>query len=147
MDPLKGGNRMKLARGLAAVALFVSFAVSWAICQVGGTPGNPDVWGGPHVSMVISEKNATLEFDCAEGVVLNPIKPDANGNFRVDGTYTPQRGGPVKKDSPPADLPATYKGTIHGNTMQLQIVLASQDQQPPALTLTKGQAGHVGKCR
>ena len=125
----------------------VMFGTSMVVCQVGGTPGAPDVWGGPHVSVVTSEKNVTLEFDCAEGVILNPIKPDANGDFSAEGTYTPQRGGPVKKVSPPNDLPATYKGTIHGNTMHLEVILANQDQQPPALTLTRGQAGRVVKCR
>lgn len=134
-------------RGAWDVALWLLIAVSAAVCQVGGTPGNPEVWGGPHVSMVISEKNATLEFDCAEGVILNPIKPDANGDFSADGTYTPQRGGPVKKDAPPNDFPATYRGTIHGGSMQLEVVLSNKDQQPPPLTLTRGEAGRVVKCR
>jgi len=139
---------MKLNRSLAIISFFLLvLSVSAALGQVGGTAGNPDVWGGAHVSMVASEKNVTLEFDCAEGVILNPLKPDANGNFSAEGTYTPQRGGPVKKDSPPNDLPATYKGTIHGDTMHLEVILANKDQQPAPLTLTRGQAGHVVKCR
>jgi hypothetical protein len=138
---------MKSRRGFKNIVLFLMCGASMAVCQVGGTPGTPDVWGGPHVSIVTSEKNVTLEFDCAEGIILNEIKPDADGNFSAEGTYTPQRGGPVKKDSPLNDLPAIYKGTIHGNTMQLQVVLANQDQRPPPLTLTRGQAGRVVKCR
>jgi hypothetical protein len=138
---------MKLHRNLSSLVLLVMFGTSMVVCQMGGTPGTPDVWGGPHVSMVASYENVTLEFDCAEGVILNPIKPDANGDFSAEGTYTPQRGGPVKKDSPPNDLPATYKGTIHGNTMHLEVILANQDQQAPPLTLTRGQAGRIVKCR
>ncbi len=137
---------MKSHRSVSSIVLFLICGACMAVGQVGGTPGTPDVWGGPHVSMVTSEKNVTLEFDCAEGIILNPIQPDAKGNFSAEGTYTPQRGGPVKKDSPPTDLPAIYKGTIHGNTMQLQVVLANQDEQPPPLTLTRGQAGRVVKC-
>ncbi len=133
-------------------------AVLFAILFVLGVPavfgqqedknpaGNPEVWGGEHVSLVMSQENATLEFDCAEGVVTNPIRPDANGDFTAAGTYTPQRGGPVRKDSPPADLPATYKGTIRGNTMHLQVVLADAGASPPAMTLTRGATGHVVKC-
>jgi hypothetical protein len=138
---------MKLSQSIAIGALVLCLGYGVGLGQVGGTPGTPDVWGGPHVSIVTSEKNVTLEFDCAEGIILNPIQPDANGNFSAKGTYTPQQGGPVKKDSPPNDLPATYKGTIHGNAMHLEIILANQDQQPPPLTLTRGQAGHVVKCR
>lgn len=138
---------MKLTLNITDIVLLLVFATSVGNCQVDGTPGTPDVWGGAHVSMVSSQKNVTLEFDCAEGVILNPITPDANGNFSAEGTYTPQRGGPVKKDSPPNDLPATYKGTVHGSTMHLEVILANQDQQPPPLTLTRGQAGHVVKCR
>lgn len=139
---------MKRSRSLGVVSSFLLvLSISTALGQVGGTPGNPDVWGGPHVSMVASEKNVTLEFDCAEGVILNPIKPDSSGNFSAEGTFTPQRGGPVKKDSPPNDLPATYKGTIHGDTMHLEVFLTNNEQQPAPLTLTRGQAGHVVKCR
>jgi hypothetical protein len=138
---------MSLVRNLGSGAVLLLLGISTAVCQVGGTPGNPEVWGGTHASMVMSEANATLEFDCAEGVILSSIKPDANGDFSVDGTYTPQRGGPVKKDSPPNDLPATYKGTIHGDTMHLEVILSNKDQQPPPLTLTRGQAGRVVKCR
>ena len=72
---------------------------------------------------------------------------DANGNFTAEGTYTPQRGGPVKKDAPPQDLPATYKGTIHGDTMHLEVILADKQQQLPSLTLTRNQAGRIVKCR
>src|SRR5579862_799127 len=109
--------------------------------------GNPEVWGGEHVSLVMSKANATLEFDCAEGVILNPIRPDSNGDFTATGTFTPQRGGPIKKDSPPADLPATYKGSIHGNTMHLEVTLSNGNAPPPAMTLTRGAVGHVVKCR
>jgi hypothetical protein len=97
--------------------------------------------------MVASGENVTVEFDCAQGVILTPIKPDANGNFSVAGTYTPQRGGPIMKDNTPRDLPATYKGTVRGDTMHLQVLLQNKDQQPPEFTLTRGQAGRVMKCR
>jgi hypothetical protein len=137
---------MSSPRNFACVAFVIWLGVSLGTGQTGGTPGNPEVWGGQHVSMVMSEKNVTLEFDCAEGVILNPIAPDANGNFTAEGTYTPQRGGPVKKDAPPQDLPATYKGTIHGDTMHLEVILADKQQQLPSLTLTRNQAGRIVKC-
>jgi hypothetical protein len=104
------------------------------------------VWGGQHVSMRVTAQGATLEFDCAHGTMLEPIEVNAQGKFAVRGTYTPERGGPVHRDDPSNDLPATYKGSIEGDTMWLEIVLA--DKGPPGLfTLTRGKAGKLVKCR
>ena len=138
---------MKRTLTLLILFTFLALGSSLFYGQSQGASGTPEVWGGRDISMVISGENVTLEFDCAQGVVMTPIKPDASGNFSVSGTYTPQRGGPVMKDNPPQDLPATYQGTIHGNTMHLEVVLQDKSRQPPAFTLTKGQAGRVMKCR
>ena len=106
-----------------------------------------DVWGGRDISMEVTPQGATLEFDCAHGNVLEPIKANAKGEFAARGTYTPEHGGPIRKDNPPRDLPAIYKGTIEGDTMRLEVVLADKDQQPQPFTLTRGKAGRVMKCR
>ena len=107
----------------------------------------PDVWGGHHVSMKVTPQGATLEFDCAHGNMLEPIKANAKGEFTARGTYTPERGGPISRDSPPRDLPATYKGSIDGDTMRLEIMLAEKDQAPEPFTLTRGKVGRLVKCR
>ena len=107
----------------------------------------PDVWGGHHVSMKVTPQGATLEFDCAHGNILEPIKANAKGEFTARGTYTPERGGPVSRDNPPRDLPATYKGSIDGDTMRLEIMLAEKDQAPEPFTLTRGKVGRLVKCR
>ena len=108
---------------------------------------SPDTWGGHDVSMEVSPQGATLEFDCAHGNILEPIKANASGEFALRGTYTPEHGGPITLANPPRDLPATYKGTIHGNEMRLEVMLADKDQQPQPFTLTRGKAGRVMKCR
>ena len=107
----------------------------------------PDVWGGHHISMKVTPQGATLEFDCAHGNILEPIKANAKGEFTARGTYTPERGGPVSRDNPPPDLPATYKGSIDGDTMRLEIMLAEKDQAPEPFTLTRGKVGRLVKCR
>ncbi len=131
----------------AALSVFVLLFSTSSFCQEDNSRGAPEVWGGDHVSMVMSSQSTTFEFDCAQGVVMSPIKPESDGDFTVTGTYTPQRGGPVRKDAAPADLPATYKGTIHGDTMTVEVLLEKKDQQPPPLTLKRGQTGRVTKCR
>ena len=95
----------------------------------------------------MTAQGATIEFDCGHGSILQPVKPNAAGEFSVAGTFTPERGGPIRKDSLPSDLPATYKGTISGDSMHLEIVLSDKDRQPPPFTLTRGGAGKLMKCR
>ncbi|MGB8771486.1 MAG: hypothetical protein WCC92_17870 [Candidatus Korobacteraceae bacterium] len=116
--------------------------------QRGNAAAPPDVWGGRGVSMKTTPQGATLEFDCAHGNILEPIKADAKGEFVARGTYTPERGGPVTQANPPQDLPATYKGTIEGDTMRVEVVLADNNAQAPEpFILTRGKAGRLVKCR
>jgi len=88
---------------------------------------------------------ATVEFDCAEGTVLQPIKGDAKGEFTARGTYTPGQFGPIRKDNPPREMPAIYKGSISGDTMHLQVVVEKKELLPP-FTLIKGKRGRVVRC-
>jgi hypothetical protein len=107
-----------------------------------------ETWGGMHVRLQMTAQGATVEFDCAHGAILVPVKPNAAGEFTATGTYSPEHGGPIRKDEAPHDLPATYKGTIRGDTMQLEIELADKTQPlPTPLTLTRGKFGRVFKCR
>ena len=107
---------------------------------------SPDVWGGRDITMEVTPEGATLEFDCAHGNVLEPLKANAKGEFVARGTFTPEHGGPISRDNPPRDLPATYKGTIEGDTMRLEVVLADKDQAPEPFALTRGKAGRLRKC-
>jgi hypothetical protein len=106
-----------------------------------------EVWGGQDVRLRINAEGATVEFDCANGKILQPIKADANGEFTARGTYTPGRFGPIRKDDPPREMPAIYKGKISGDTVHLQVILENKAIQPPPFTLTKGKDGHVVRCR
>lgn len=90
---------------------------------------------------------ATIEFDCGHGNIAQPIAPNAAGEFSVAGAYTPEMGGPVRRDNPARDLPAMYKGTISGDTMHLEVLLEDKTRQPPPFTLTRGSSGRLVKCR
>jgi hypothetical protein len=122
-----------------------SFAVGR---QQGNDAGSSsEMWGGRGASMTMNAQGASLEFNCAHGTILQAIAPNAKGEFSVAGTYTPERGGPVQKNSSSNDLPATYKGAIDGDTMQLQIVLGNSSQPPPPVTLARGKTARLVKCR
>lgn len=131
---------------LAVMGVLIAFGGMAADWQQ-STGSSSEVWGGRGVTMRITAQGATLEFDCAHGNITQPIKPDAKGEFKASGTYTAERGGPVLKASPPRDVPAVYQGVIDGESMRLEIVVGDKDQSPPPLTLTRGTAGRLVKCR
>lgn len=115
--------------------------------QNGASDDNAQLWGGEGVSLRVTATGATLEFDCAHGAILQPIRPNADGTFSTSGTFTPEHGGPIQKNNPPSDLPATYHGSIQGDSMHLEIELTVKDYAPSSLALTRGAAGHLRKCR
>src|SRR5215216_8153500 len=69
------------------------------------------LWGGQHISMNVSSKSATIEYDCATGVINGPLIVDADGHFSLHGTHRMERGGPVRANDNPPEHPATYTGT------------------------------------
>ena len=103
------------------------------------------VWGGPHINLEVGEKSATIEYDCASGVINGPLVVDADGHFNLRGTHRPERGGPVRADDNSAGHPATYSGTIKGNTMTLTLKVGDSDEE--TFTLEKGKPGELVKCK
>jgi hypothetical protein len=103
------------------------------------------VWGGEHISIEVSEKSATIEYDCAHGVIEGPLTMDANGRFNLRGTHTPERGGPIRADEQQSSHPANYVGSINGNKMTLTLKLKGADDE--TFTLEKGKPGELFKCR
>lgn len=125
---------------------FLCLVLPMTAQPAGESNAGSQVWGGDGVQMEITGQGATLQFPCADGSILAPLKASANGEFTARGTYTPGQFGPVRKDNPPRDLPAIYQGKISGDTMQLQIELSDKTLQPPAMTLTRGKTGRVVRC-
>jgi hypothetical protein len=102
-------------------------------------------WGGQHISIDVGAKSATVEYDCASGVIDGPLVLDADGHFSLRGTHRPERGGPVRADDNRAGYPATYTGTIKGNTMTLTLKVGDSDEE--TFTLEKGKPGELVKCK
>jgi hypothetical protein len=102
-------------------------------------------WGGQHINMKVGAKSATIEYDCASGTIRGPLVVDSNGNFNLRGTHRMQRGGPVRADETPNDHPATYTGSIKGNTMTLNLKLSDSDVE--TFTLEKGKEGELFRCK
>jgi len=105
-----------------------------------------NLWGGEHVRMKLTSAGADLDFDCAAGTIDQPLVLPKEGKFQARGTYTQERGGPVRKDGNQA-VAATYVGAIKGDSMHLEIVLVKNNVTVGTYDLVRGSFGHVVKCR
>ena len=103
------------------------------------------VWGGSHINIKVGAQSATIEYDCASGVITGPLVVDRNGHFNLKGTHRMERGGPVRADDDTQQTPATYTGSIKGNTMTLTLKLSDSDEE--TFTLEKGRPGELFKCK
>ena len=103
-------------------------------------------WGGSHISMNVGERSATIEYDCARGEILGPLSVDGEGKFHLHGTFTRERGGPVRANDSSKGESAAYSGTITGNRMTLTMKLSDSDQSE-TFTLEKGKEAELFKCK
>jgi len=102
-------------------------------------------WGGEHILLKVSEKGSEVEFDCAHGQIAQPITLNKHGDFDVSGTFTPEHGGPVRRDETVSSAPARYSGHVNGDTMSLTVTLAKETVE--TYTLTRGASPKLMKCR
>jgi len=134
------------SRRRTAVLVVVLLAVCSAIAETRKMQRIPTgAWGGQHINMKVNAKSATIEYDCATGTIQGPLVVDRNGNFNLRGTHRMEHGGPVRADETPRDHPATYTGSIKGNTMTLNLKVS--DSEVETFSLVKGQEGELFKCK
>ncbi len=102
-------------------------------------------WGGPHIALSLSGSGGQIDLDCAHGSFTGPLNVAADGTFKAQGSFTREHGGPVRRDSPSAESPATYSGKVIGGSMQLNIVAGADSVGE--FVLEPGQAAQLMKCR
>ncbi|HLN99233.1 MAG TPA: hypothetical protein VK208_12290 [Pyrinomonadaceae bacterium] len=103
-------------------------------------------WGGLHVRIEVGPRSATVEYDCAHGMIDGPLTLDSKGRFRWRGTHNLEHGGPVRIDDTSNGRPAIYSGIVKGDTMKLTVRLATSNEAIGTFTLTRGSPGQVFKC-
>lgn len=104
-------------------------------------------WGGRSVRLDVTDKTAVIEFDCAHGTIDAPLTLDAGGKFDVTGTFTAERGGPVREGASSNARPARYSGDLKGDAMTLIVTLTDTQQQVGTYTLALGKGGRIVKCQ
>ena len=103
-------------------------------------------WGGEHIILQVSRAGGEIEFDCAQGKIAQPLLMNRAGDFEVAGTFTPQHGGPVRRDEITVATPAHYSGHIEGQTMTLTVTLDKEKEKLGTFTLVLGSTPRLRKC-
>lgn len=105
-------------KSLAWFLLALSMAMALPDC--GSRPTDPPTstltgpWGAEQVGLVLAPTGGRLVSSCSEGWIDQPVRPDANGEFRAQGTFA---AGPV-----PVIRPVEFSGRITGDEMQLSVL-------------------------
>jgi hypothetical protein len=103
-------------------------------------------WGGEHIALEVTDKGATIDYDCAHGSITERIIPDSSGKFLVKGFHVKERFGPARQGDDMTGQPATYTGIRDGDTLTITVTLAETKEAVGTYTLTHGKPGRVRKC-
>ncbi len=128
----------------------LSFLVFFIIsCASDLNPKTTDVlgkWGGQGVQLEINENSSIFEFDCALASINSKLKTTDNQIDIQFGTFTYERGGPIKIDEKPDIHPAQFKGEIIQDSMTVIITILDQKRADQVFKLKKGENGRIFKC-
>lgn len=122
------------------------------------------IWGGQHISLIVRDNNSRLEFDCASGVIQQPLTLSEQKRFSVQGYYKAQKGGAVIPDGEFEELnnqnvssstqqvtekdeaTVLYEGHIQGKTMTLKVTFIKTKEVIGNFSLVKGTEPQLTKC-
>ena len=143
MPPPAGTNKWRTV--VLTVALIIG-ATAGAYARGVDRSIPTGLWGGEHLGVEITSAGATLEFDCGHGAITVPLRVDKGGRFTAKGTYSPERGGPVRRGDAPLAA-ARYSGVLKGGTITLTVMLEAGKERIGTFTLTRGTDPLLTKCR
>lgn len=96
--------------------------------------------------MQVTSAGARLEYDCADGVIDEPLRPDADGRFSATGTHTPGRGGPIREGEILPAFRARYDGRVKGEQMSLRVTMTETGVELGPFELRRGSSGLLVRC-
>jgi len=103
-------------------------------------------WGGEHIGMIVADTGATIEYDCATGVISEPLLLRPQGEFSWKGIHYPGHGGPVRVDEPSNAHEARYTGKADASQMIITLTILDSVQTSQTFTLARGANPRVFKC-
>ena len=105
------------------------------------------LWGGEHIRLAVTEKGATVEYNCAAGKIDEPLLTDKDGNFEARGIHVFEHGGPHRLGEPPSkQRPALYRGWTDGSQMRLTVTLLDRGEDVGTFSLGLGRLPQLEKC-
>jgi catechol 2,3-dioxygenase-like lactoylglutathione lyase family enzyme len=125
--------------------LNAAFPLPDAMAAVNKVPAGS--WGGRHVHLIVTDKDATIEFDCAHGVLAGPLVLSKSGTFEVPGTFVLERPGPRIDGQEPPARHATYSGRVRDKEMQITFRFDDTHEENDTFTLVLGEDPRLRKCR
>ena len=97
--------------------------------------------------MLVTATGARLEYDCSEGVIEEPLRPDAEGRFTATGSHTPGHGGPIRVGEILPACRARYDGHVDGQRMSLLVTFMETGVVLGSFQLRRGSSGLLVRCR
>lgn len=140
-------DMQRTSRSFVALALAIGVGTGAAACPTDypqQLPGGP--WGGQHIGLIATDTGATIEYDCATGVIKGPLRLGAQGEFDWSGTHFRGHGGPVRENEPLDAHAARYSGRATADNMTMTLTLVDGTMPPQTFTLARGANAGVFKC-
>lgn len=103
-------------------------------------------WGGQHIQLTVSNGEARIEYDCANGSIEGPLKIDSRGRFELRGVHMRGHGGPARIDEQSQREAAKYSGWTDGKKMTLTVTLVNSKTEIGTYQLTRGNTGRIFRC-
>lgn len=125
-------------------------------CEMARLPINGEVgkkglrvglWGGEHISMEVTARRTTIEYDCAHATIDQRITLDRRGQFNVSGKQVREQGGPVRQNELLNSYPAQFTGRVSGTRMDLTVKRPDNGELIGTFTLIYGQQASLKKCK
>lgn len=77
-------------------------------------------WGGPGIQLRLAADGGRLTLECADGVIVGPVRPDKAGRFKATGRWQRHDGGRQPGDTV-ATPTADFSGDVRGDVMTLLV--------------------------
>jgi hypothetical protein len=135
-----------MIRKALSCGLWLAIGIACAAASPAKQEALTGSWGGPHISLEMTAKGGTVEYDCAHGTLDGPVVPDRDGRFEAAGTHAVEHGGPVREGEEAAGRPVRYRGTVAGRTLTLTVTLADSGDEVGTFTLTRDATPRLMKC-
>lgn len=102
-------------------------------------------WGGQGISVLVSDTQVTLDFNCASGTISKKVIL-SNNLFLEKGTYTQNSGNmPINAILPEPQI-VQYEGNLSGSNLSLVIKSEDGNTIIGEYMIVKNESGKIIRC-